>query len=199
LIITQVTLQRYDAPKLVDFVVAVFTMLAIGRVNFVVGNVNTYVFQRPFLAPCIHTDRHAGARSKARGQQLIGRQSEIGAAVSLWFIREKCVLANSPLEWPRPVKSNRNTAIPDEARRCEIRFAAKMSLEQVKQWAKIAVARIRPSGVSNRAAKSSPEWPLKVSFSLDMRVSPCSLYKVGICFAMTRMLQSGYENVTFLT
>ncbi len=68
----------------------------------------------------------------------------------------KVVLANSPCEWPRPVKSKRSTAMPMAASRAEMRRAGGMSLEQVKQWAKRAVARCGPSGMSRRADSRSP-------------------------------------------
>ena len=51
---------------------------------------------------------------------------------------EKLLLANSPPEAPRPVKSNRRTAVPRMASSDAIRREAKKSFEQVKQWAKIA-------------------------------------------------------------
>src|SRR6056297_1664589 len=83
----------------------------------------------------------------------------------------KVVLANSPFEWPRPVKSNRRTAIPIIASRAAIRRAAGMSLEQVKQWAKSAVPRCGPSGRSSRAASSWPPCPVKVTRSVGMSLS----------------------------
>ena len=51
-------------------------------------------------------------------------------------LEEKLVLANSPSLWPRPVKSKRRTPMPCAARAAAMREAAKMSLVQVKQWAK---------------------------------------------------------------
>lgn len=56
--------------------------------------------------------------------------------------------------------------MPIEANRLEIRRAAGMSFEQVKQWAKMAVATWGPSGMSRRAARSWPEWPVNISFSV---------------------------------
>ena len=58
--------------------------------------------------------------------------------------------------------------IPADAKRWEMRFAARISFEHVKQWANMAVASIEPFGVSNLAASSSPEWPLNVSLSLGI-------------------------------
>jgi hypothetical protein len=80
----------------------------------------------------------------------------------------KEVLRNSPPECPSPVKSKRRTAMPSAVRRCAIRRAATMSLPQVKQWAKSAVARCGPSGRSSRAASASPPWPAKVKRSVGM-------------------------------
>lgn len=48
---------------------------------------------------------------------------------------------NAPSERPRPVKSKRNTANPARARPAAMREAASVSLEQVKQCAKIAAPR----------------------------------------------------------
>jgi hypothetical protein len=70
------------------------------------------------------------------------------------------------------VKSNRKTAMPAEARRWDMRLAAMMSFEQVKQWAKMAVASIGPLGLSKSAARLAPVWPVKVSFSLGIVMSP---------------------------
>ena len=46
-----------------------------------------------------------------------------------------------------------------------------MSLEQVKQWAKRAVASTGPSGRSRRAARSCPAWPVKLMRSVGMGVA----------------------------
>jgi hypothetical protein len=80
----------------------------------------------------------------------------------------KEVFWNSPPECPSPVKSKRRTAMPSAVSRCAIRRAAAMSLPQVKQWAKSAVARCGPSGRSSRAARSCPECPAKVKRSVGM-------------------------------
>src|SRR3546814_1460275 len=58
-----------------------------------------------------------------------------------------------------------------------MRAAAKMSLLQVKQWAKSAEARGRPCGRSSRAARVSPPAPTNVTFTLfaAMTGSPLSL------------------------
>mgnify|MGYP006878878560 CR=1 FL=1 len=65
---------------------------------------------------------------------------------------------------PRAVKSDRRSAILMDERRWDMRRAAGISLEQVKQWAKIAVAFTAPVGMSMIAASSSPAWPVKVIF-----------------------------------
>ena len=57
----------------------------------------------------------------------------------------------------------RDIAMPIAASRPAIRRAAGMSLEQVKQWAKSAVASTGPSGRSRRAARVFPAWPVKVT------------------------------------
>ena len=57
--------------------------------------------------------------------------------------------------------------MPIDARRWDMRRAAGMSLEQVKQWAKMAVAWGFPTGISMIAANSAPEWPVK-DFSLKL-------------------------------
>ena len=94
------------------------------------------------------------------------------AATKSSTLDEKLVLANSPSLWPKPVKSKRKTAIPREARPAAMREAAKMSLVQVKQWAKRATARLRPRGFSKRAASCWPPAPAKVSFSLVTVIMP---------------------------
>ncbi len=72
------------------------------------------------------------------------------------------MFSNSPSECPSPVKSKRSTPMPRLASAREIREAAAMSFEHVKQCAKSAVARRRPIGRSKRAASSSPVAPVKV-------------------------------------
>ncbi|MCY1303248.1 hypothetical protein D9M70_529440 [compost metagenome] len=54
------------------------------------------------------------------------------------MLEEKLVEANSPSLDPKPVKSKRRTAIPSRASSAAMRRAAARSLEQVKQWTKIA-------------------------------------------------------------
>lgn len=61
---------------------------------------------------------------------------------------------------PRPVKSNRSTAIPCAAKAREIRPAAALSLPQVKQWANSAQAFGSPIGISNLPV-NSPLLPRK--------------------------------------
>jgi hypothetical protein len=53
-------------------------------------------------------------------------------------------------------------AFLDEA--TEIREAAEVSLEHVKQWANSAYANGSPPGRSSRAARASPADPAKVTF-----------------------------------
>jgi hypothetical protein len=53
-------------------------------------------------------------------------------------LEEKLVLANSPSLEPSPVKSKRSTAMPSAVSPSATRFAARMSLPQVKQWANSA-------------------------------------------------------------
>src|SRR6267154_4862196 len=93
---------------------------------------------------------------------------------------EKLVLANSPSEDPRPVKSKRSTPTPAAARLSAIRFAASTSLVQVKQWANSANARIGPTGKSIRAASSSPPLPLNVARTRDGVVMFSPRIKVDI-------------------
>ena len=64
--------------------------------------------------------------------QMIGGAHEIGD------VRVKVELAKSPSLEPRPVKSNRSTAMPLAASAAAIRFAASTSLPQVKQCANSA-------------------------------------------------------------
>jgi hypothetical protein len=64
----------------------------------------------------------------------------------------KSVLANSPSLEPKPVKSKRSVAMPSSLSRPAMRDAAKMSLEQVKQWAKSAKAR-----ASARVDQAAPQ------------------------------------------
>src|ERR1022692_4037889 len=60
------------------------------------------------------------------------------AAVQAAGVEAKCVLANSPLLAPKPVKSKRRTAMPWKVSRSAMRLAARLSLPQVKQWANSA-------------------------------------------------------------
>ena len=61
----------------------------------------------------------------------------------------KLVSANSPSLSPSPVKSNEKTAIPSSTNDRLIRRTALRSLEQVKQCAKRAAARVGPTGRSS--------------------------------------------------
>ena len=74
-------------------------------------------------------------------------------------LEEKSVEANSPAEWPRPVKSKRTVAMPRLASCLATVRAARMSLVQVKQCANRATASISPSGRSMRAASFAPSAP----------------------------------------
>jgi hypothetical protein len=87
-------------------------------------------------------------RHAARRERLGGADTDR----STFDVKE--VFWNSPPECPSPVKSKRRTAMPSAVSRCAIRRAAAMSLPQVKQWAKSAVARCGPSGRSSRAASA---------------------------------------------
>ena len=60
---------------------------------------------------------------------------------------EKFVLAKSPSLDPRPVKSNRSTAIPSAASVRLMMDAALTSFPQVKQCANSARARVRVRGL----------------------------------------------------
>ena len=139
---------------------------------------------------CVTCEGSIGAAmvTTARSEAICGAAFSAAAPPSEWPIRScggmpcvsiqataarrsptfevKFVLANSPAECPRPVKSKRSTAMPRAASRPAMRRAAAMSLEQVKQWTRIAAARTGPSGLSSRAASSSPRAPAKVIFSL---------------------------------
>ena len=132
-------------------------------------------------APMVATARADGIASAARSTAAppsewpirsdgaIPRPSRWRAAASRSATLEvKVVLANSPPEWPSPVKSKRITAMPCAASRPEMRRAATMSLPQVKQWAKSAVASVGPSGRSSRAASVEPSWPGKERRSVVM-------------------------------
>ena len=98
--------------------------------------------------PRLWPTSNCGAWSCSRRASAARRKSDT--------LLEKLVLANSPSLWPSPVKSKRNTAMPLAARAREMREAAAMSLEQVKQWAKRATAAMGPSGRSRRPASRSP-------------------------------------------
>src|SRR5699024_8374846 len=74
----------------------------------------------------------------------------------------KEVSAKSPPDSPSPVKSRRSTATPASARVREMRAAAMVSFEQVKQCANIAYARTWPSGTSSMPTSSSPVDPVSV-------------------------------------
>src|SRR5262249_35662334 len=72
-------------------------------------------------------------------------------------LEEKSVLPKSPSDPPRPVKSNRSTAMPASVRASLMKVAALLSFEQVKQCAKSAYARGgTPDGMSSRAASACP-------------------------------------------
>ena len=84
------------------------------------------------------------------------------AATSSSTLPLKVVSANSPALSPRPVKSNRRTAIRRRISVREIATTAFRSLEQVKQCAKTAYASARPSAGSSRMAdRSAPPDPGK--------------------------------------
>src|SRR6516162_4273652 len=82
-------------------------------------------------------------------------------------LEEKLVLAKSPSDEPRPVKSKRSTATPAVASPLAMRRAANASFVQVKQWANSAKARTEPLGSSSRAASSSPLLPGNVARMAD--------------------------------
>ena len=71
------------------------------------------------------------------------------------------MFSNSPSEEPRPVKSNRRTPIPLLASPCAIRFAARMSLVQVKQCANKTKASGRPDAGMSRAADNRNPFALE--------------------------------------
>src|ERR1700737_3651110 len=82
----------------------------------------------------------------------------------IWFaaatrsatLEEKFVLANSPSLAPSPVKSKRNTAMPRSVKPSAMRFAARLSLPQVKQCANSAYASGVPAVRSSSADSFSP-------------------------------------------
>src|SRR5229473_3509578 len=76
-------------------------------------------------------------------------------------LEEKPVLAKSPSDEPRPVKSKRSTATPAAASPLAMRRAASTSFVQVKQW----------------AASASPLLPENVARMTD-----------GACMARPRLL-----------
>src|SRR6516162_3372322 len=82
-------------------------------------------------------------------------------------LEEKSVLAKSPSDEPRPVKSKRSTATPAAASPLAMRRAANASFVQVKQWATSAKACTEPLGSSSRAASSSPPLPGNVARMTD--------------------------------
>src|SRR5947209_4915724 len=96
------------------------------------------------------------------------------AAIRSATLEENVVLANSPSLAPSPVKSKRSTATPQAVSPSAMRFAARMSLPQVKQCANSAYAEGSPAGRSSSAARRSPRALGKVKRSVGMRVSPLS-------------------------
>ena len=56
------------------------------RVNFALRDIHPHMFQRPALAPGIHTDRHRGTGPKPRRQKSIRGHAAIGAAIGQGFI-----------------------------------------------------------------------------------------------------------------
>ena len=147
-------------------------------------------------APIVATARTSGTRWRAARTAAPPREwpmSRLGAA---YCVRRKSaaatrsctfelkpVLPKSPPDWPRPVKSKRRTAMPWSVSARAVREAARPSLLQVKQWAKIAYARgAVPAGSSRRAARTAPSPPGKVTLSeVDMcssipdRAVPCRI------------------------
>ncbi len=87
----------------------------------------------------------------------------------------KLVSAKSPPLSPSPVKSKEKTAIPSSTRARLIRLTALRSLEQVKQWANSAAARIGPTGRSRRADRMSSWAPGKVRRVDDMVAPECGV------------------------
>ena len=84
----------------------------------------------------------------------------------------KLVSANSPSDFPNPVKSKRITAIPASARAGGTRAAAAESEEQVKHCAKTAVAGTLPAGSSTLPTSS---WPApRVNLTRSRRAASCS-------------------------
>jgi hypothetical protein len=64
-----------------------------------------------------------------------------------------------------------------------MRDAAKMSLEQVKQWAKSAKARGRPPGMSRRAASVAPWLPTNSTFDVLVLIRFALLARHSLCAA----------------
>src|SRR5258706_8013490 len=91
------------------------------------------------------------------------RLRKSAAATRSSAFEEKFVFAKSPSLPPSPVKSKRSTANPFSASAALIAAAALLSLEQVKQWAKMAYASGGPAGASSRAASDVPNAPGKVT------------------------------------
>ena len=100
--------------------------------------------------------RMSGARRFSLSQSAAVRRSAT--------FEEKLVDANSPSDDPSPVKSKRSTAIPRAASSLAMVRAAKMSFEQVKQWANSAAAATSPAGRSSRAASRAPDAPANSTF-----------------------------------
>ena len=136
-------------------------------------------------APMVTTARLSGIREAAASTAAppsewpismaggaISRPRHAAAATRSSTLEEKFVLANSPCEWPSPVKSKRSTAIPRSASVAAMARAAAMSLEQVKQCANSAVARGLPRGMSRRAASIAPLWPGNSIFRSGMESLP---------------------------
>ena len=103
----------------------------------------------------------------------------------------KFVSANSPVLSPRPAKSKRSTASPRSARRRLIQLTALNSLEQVKQWAKIAAEATGRFGRSRRAEMRWPARFAKLTRSVlgCMMVSPLPASPTGMAGAWLAQAQ----------
>ncbi len=97
------------------------------------------------------------------------------------MLEENPVEAKSPPLPPRPVKSNRSTAIPSCESALATWRAAAISLEHVKQCANRAKALILPDGRSSRAARLASCAPSNSSFSgcCPILLPPCGHSATG--------------------
>jgi hypothetical protein len=100
------------------------------------------------------------------GRPLYSRRTKPAAATRSSRLEVKLVSAKSPALSPMPVKSKRTTPMPRSARARLMRTIGLRSLEQVKQWAKRAMARGSSGGRSTRAASWSPKAPSNLTRSL---------------------------------